>query len=136
MNIGEVADRTGLPPKTIRYYESIGLIPPAVRTESGYRSYGKTDIDILRFVQRARSLGFSVKQVGKLLDLWGDQDRASADVKALALTHISEIDQKIAELQGMRSLLTDLTERCHGDDRPDCPILNEFSGQTKGSPTN
>lgn len=128
MNIGMAAKRSGVPAKTIRYYESIGLIPPAQRTESGYRDYGRNEIDTLRFVQRARSLGFSVKDVGRLLDLWRDRSRASGDVKALATEHIEEIDRKITELRSMRDTLQHLSEQCHGDERPDCPILEGLAG--------
>lgn len=128
MNIGEAAGTSGVPAKTIRYYESIGLVPPAHRTESGYRTYDATDIERLRFIQRARSLGFSVRDVGRLLDLWRDRSRASAEVKALATSHVEAIDRKIAELQSMRDTLRDLSERCHGDDRPDCPILDRLAG--------
>lgn len=127
MNIGAASQESGVPRKTIRYYESIGLIPEASRTQSGYRTYGQTDIDTLRFVQRARGLGFSVRHVGALLGLWNDNERASADVKKLALEHIQEIDHKITELQDIRNTLIHLTERCHGDDRPDCPILEQFA---------
>ncbi len=128
MHIGTVADRTGVSAKTIRYYESIGLIEPAHRTDSGYRTYDETDVATLRFIQRARSLGFSVKDVRRLLDLWADKDRASSDVKALALEHIAAIDRKLAELRSIRDTLVDLTERCHGDDRPACPILDDLAG--------
>jgi MerR family copper efflux transcriptional regulator len=128
MNIGEAARSSGVPAKTIRYYESIGLIPAASRSESGYRSFGRIDIDTLRFVQRARSLGFSVKDVARLLDLWRDRSRASSDVKALATEHVGEIDRKIAELRSMRDTLQNLAERCHGDHRPDCPILDGIAG--------
>jgi len=128
MNIGEVAVKSGVPAKTIRYYEDVGLIPPARRTESGYRNYDDRDLETLRFVQRARSLGFSVKDVGALLALWHDSARASAEVKALAADHVSEIDRKLAELKSMRRTLVDLMDRCHGDDRPDCPILDDLAG--------
>ncbi len=128
MNIGEAARSSGVPAKTIRYYESIGLIPAASRSESGYRSFGRIDIDTLRFVQRARSLGFSVKDVARLLDLWRDRSRASSDVKALATEHVGEIDRKIAELRSMRDTLQHLAEQCHGDHRPDCPILDGIAG--------
>jgi MerR family transcriptional regulator, copper efflux regulator len=127
MNIGEVAVKSGVPAKTIRYYEDVGLIPPARRTESGYRDYDDRDLATLRFVQRSRSLGFSVKDVGALLALWHDNARASAEVKALAADHVSEIDRKLVELKSMRRTLVDLMERCHGDDRPDCPILDDLA---------
>jgi len=128
MNIGEVADKSGVPAKTIRYYEEVGLIPPARRGATGYRSYDARDLATLRFVQRARSLGFAVKDVGALLALWHDSERASAEVKSLAGHHVDEIDRKLAELRSMRRTLVDLMERCHGDDRPDCPILDDLAG--------
>lgn len=128
MNIGMVSQRSGVPAKTIRYYESIGLIRPAERRGNNYRDYSDADVQTLRFISRARSLGFSVKEVGALLTLWHDKRRASHDVKALALRHVEEIDRKIAELQGMRRTLVGLAERCHGDDRPDCPILEDLAG--------
>ena len=127
MNIGEAASESGVPAKTIRYYESIGLIPPAVRAENGYRNYSPFDIETLKFIQHARRLGFSVKDVGGLLELWRDKSRTSADVKALALKHISDVEKRIAELQSIRNTLIDLTDRCHGDDRPDCPILEDLA---------
>ena len=127
MQIGNAAQMSGIPAKTIRYYEEVGLIQPAHRTESGYRTYDESDVATLRFIQRARGLGFSVKEVRLLLGLWADRARSSADVKGMALDHIGEIDRKIAELQSMRDTLIDLTERCHGDDRPDCPILDDLA---------
>ncbi len=130
MNIGVAARRSGVSAKTIRYYESIGLIPEAGRTDGGYRTYSAQDVENLRFIQHARGLGFSIRDVGRLLDLWRDKDRASADVKALALAHVGEIDRKMQELRRMRDTLIDLTNRCHGDDRPDCPILDELAGAT------
>lgn len=129
MNIGQAARHSGVSAKTIRYYESIGLIPEARRTESGYRRYSEKDVETLRFIHHSRSLGFSVKEVSMLLDLWRDQNRLSADVKALALTHIENVDRKIAELQKIRDTLVDLTRRCHGDERPDCPILEGLAGE-------
>ena len=132
MNIGEAASESGVPAKTIRYYESIGLIPPAVRAENGYRNYSPFDIETLKFIQRARRLGFSVKDVGGLLELWRDKSRTSADVKALALKHISDVEKRIAELQSIRNTLIDLTDRCHGDDRPDCPILEDLAAGPDG----
>ena len=128
MNIGSVARETGVPAKTIRYYESIGLIPQARRADNGYRHYGDTDVEVLRFIQRARRLGFSVSDVGDLLALWHDKERVSADVKALALRHVEEMERRIAELDALRRTLVDLAERCHGDDRPDCPILDDLAG--------
>ena len=127
MNIGAAAARSGVPPKTIRYYESIGLIPSAARRDNNYRDYSDQDVAALCFIARARKLGFSVKDVGALLALWRDTSRASHDVKAVALHHIAEIDQRIAELEGMRRTLVDLTRRCHGDQRPDCPILDDLA---------
>jgi MerR family copper efflux transcriptional regulator len=129
MNIGEAAKRSGVPAKTIRYYESVGLIAPARRSEAGYRIYDARDVQTLRFVQRARNLGFSVKQVGELLQLWRDRARSSADVKAVARSHLTEIDRRMAELQSMRDTLEHLIERCHGDARPDCPILADLAGE-------
>ena len=129
MQIGTVSERSGVPAKTIRYYESIGLIAQAPRTGGGYRDYDERDVATLRFIQRARSLGFSVSEVGDLLALWRDQGRASAQVKRLAERHVEDIDRKVAELRGMRATLVDLIERCHGDERPDCPILDDLAGR-------
>lgn len=123
MNIGTVAKVSGVPAKTIRYYEEIGLISEAIRGDNGYRQYRQDDVEILRFIQRARKLGFSVKDVSDLLALWRDNGRASADVKAVALRHITDVEERIRELESIRATLLDLTQRCHGDDRPDCPIL-------------
>jgi MerR family copper efflux transcriptional regulator len=128
MNIGEAARSSGVSAKTIRYYESIGLIPPADRTGAGYRCFDGNAIETLRFIQRSRSLGFPVRDVGRLLDLWRDRGRSSAEVKAMAVAHMASIDQKIAELRSMRDSLRDLSERCHGDDRPECPILDGLAG--------
>jgi len=127
MNIGAAARRSSVPAKTIRYYEEIGLIPKASRTESGYRDYDEQDVQILRFVHRARDLGFPVKDVAALLELWRDRSRSSAQVKSLAASHIAAIDQKIEELKSIRRTLSDLVSRCHGDDRPDCPILDDLA---------
>lgn len=129
MNIGTIAKRSGLPAKTIRYYESIRLIPPAMRSNGNYRTYSEQDLQTLRFVQRARGLGFSVKDVGKLLTLWQDRRRASAEVRRLALDHVAEIDRKLEELNGMQRTLVHLIERCHGNDRPDCPILDDLASR-------
>ncbi len=130
MNIGTVADASGVPAKTIRYYESVGLIPAARRAQNGYRRYSDTDVQTLMFVQRARSLGFSVEDVASLLGLWRDKRRASAEVKELAARHVVRIEEKVRELESIRDVIQDLMERCHGDDRPQCPILDELGGAT------
>ena len=130
MNIGEAAAQSGVAAKTIRYYESIGLIAPAERTEAGYRVYSTNDIQTLRFIARARGLGFSVADCASLLALWRDRSRASADVKALARHQVEAIEAKIAELETMRATLEHLMRRCHGDDRPDCPILSDLAGSS------
>jgi Cu(I)-responsive transcriptional regulator len=127
MNIGEAAKRSGVAAKTIRYYESVGLIPAAGRTEAGYRAYTAKDVERLKFIQHSRSLGFSVKDVGELLQLWHDGSRASADVKRIAAGHVAAVERKIEELQAIRQTLMSLMNRCHGDDRPDCPILEELA---------
>ncbi len=127
MNIGTTAKLSGVSAKTIRYYEDVGLLRPASRTPSGYRQYADADVQILRFVDRARSLGFSVEDVGKLLGLWADKRRKSAQVKSLANRHIEDIERKIRELDTMRTALLDLARRCHGDERPECPILDELA---------
>lgn len=129
MNIGEAAERSGVPAKTIRYYESIGLIGPASRSENHYRSYSDADVATLRLVGRARRLGFSIEDLKNLVALYRDRHRASADVKALAQLHIARLDRKLAELQTVRAALADLVERCHGDERPECPILEELGAQ-------
>ena len=126
MNIGTAAERSGVPPKSIRYYESIGLIRPAQRRANGYRSYSPDDMRALAFIRRARSLGFSVEEVRDLLDLWRDRNRKSAAVNAIAAQHIETLDRKIEELQSMRKALAELVKRCRGDSRPDCPILDDL----------
>jgi Cu(I)-responsive transcriptional regulator len=127
MNISEAAHLSGLPPKTIRYYEDIALVAPA-RQGNGYRVYSENDIHKLRFLQRSRSLGFSVEDCRSLIALYQDKSRASADVKRIALARIEDIDRKIDELNAMRATLNDLAEHCHGDARPDCPILDDLAG--------
>lgn len=129
MNIGNAAEITGVPAKTIRYYESIKLIPPADRLENGYRDYSEHDIQTLQFIHRARKLGFTIKDVGNLLALWQDKKRASAEVKSLALTHIDQLNERINELEVIRGTLIHLTEKCHGDDRPECPILETLGAE-------
>ena len=127
MNIGQAAARSGLSAKMIRYYESIGLLQAARRGDSGYRHYEQTDLNRLVFIKRARDLGFSLEEVGQLLALWQDRQRASADVKALARAHVDDLNRRIAELVGLRDSLQQLVEHCHGDDRPDCPILQDLA---------
>lgn len=127
MNIGEAARRSGLPVKTIRYYEEIGLVVPSARRGNGYRDYSRRDVQLLQFVARARSLGFTVENCRDLLGLYRDRQRASADVRMLAQARIAEIRTKIRELQAMRETLEDLVARCNGDARPDCPILDDLS---------
>lgn len=126
MNIGEASEASGLPVKTIRYYEEIGLISPK-RTGNGYRVFAETDAHKLVFLARARSLGFTIDDCRALLDLYDDTGRASADVKRVAQQHLSEIERKAAELETMRATLAHLIEHCHGDDRPDCPILADLA---------
>ena len=124
MNIGQAADASGVSTKMIRYYESISLIPKTVRTEAGYRIYSEKDVHTLGFVRRARDLGFSVEQIAELVTLWRDRGRASADVKRIALAHVAILERKAQELQEMASTLKHLAQNCHGDKRPDCPIID------------
>ncbi|BDU16388.1 Cu(I)-responsive transcriptional regulator [Lysobacter auxotrophicus] len=126
-NIGEAARQSGVSAKMIRHYESIGLIPPPNRTFAGYRLYNDADLHRLGFIRRARGLGFSIRQIEALLGLWDDRSRASAEVKRLAQSHVDELAEKIAEMQAMQRTLQDLARRCHGDDRPDCPILEDLA---------
>jgi Cu(I)-responsive transcriptional regulator len=129
MNIGEASDRSGLPAKTIRYYEDIGLIHPD-RANNGYRDYGSDDVHKLRFLHRSRGLGFSVEECRQLLALYEDKSRASADVREIASFKLTEIDRKIRELTELRRTLEHLVHACHGNDRPDCPILEELAEAT------
>lgn len=126
MNIGQAAEVSGINAKLIRHYESIGIIPKAARSESGYRVYSEADIHILTFVKRARGLGFSMKEIKKLLGLWRNK-RPSAEVKGLALAHIKGLEQKISELEAMAKTLRQLAKCCHGDNKPECPILDELA---------
>lgn len=126
-NISDAAEATGISAKMIRYYESIGLIPPATRTFANYRVYGQEDLHRLRFIRRARDLGFSIEQIKTLLSLW-QHKRPSAEVKRVALEHIAELEQKIHALESMRKTLVHLVEHCHGDARPRCPIIEELAG--------
>lgn len=127
MNIGEVAERSGIPPKTIRYYEDIGLVRPQ-RSGNGYRAFRETDLHKLAFLGRARALGFSIEDCRNLLGLYEDKSRESANVKVIAEEHLAAVDEKIVQLQAMRHTLSHLIEACHGDHRPDCPILSDLSG--------
>jgi MerR family copper efflux transcriptional regulator len=128
MNISQAAERAGMPPKTIRYYEEVGLIRPASRRRNNYRDYSEADVELLRFLGRARGLGFPIETCRELLELYQDRNRASADVKTIALDRVREIDVKLAELESMRATLIHLAERCQGDDRPSCPILDDLAG--------
>jgi len=123
VNIGEAARHSGVSAKMIRHYEGIGLISKAARTYSGYRTYAASDVHTLRFIRQARNLGFSIKQIEQLLGLWRNQRRPSSKVKALAQEHMAELDARIAELQAMKRTLQELAAHCHGDERPECPIL-------------
>ena len=127
MNIGEAARASGVTAKMIRYYESVGLLNRVGRTSSGYRVYGEHEVHALRFVRQARRLGFLVDDIRKLLALWQDRSRASAEVKSIALEHVAELDRRIAELTDMRDTLAHLANHCHGDERPDCPILDKLA---------
>jgi Cu(I)-responsive transcriptional regulator len=129
MNIGDAAQASGVSVKMIRHYEETGLIPKASRSDGGYRTYTERDIHLLRFIRQGRLLGFSMKQIAELIGLWLDQSRPSSKVKQLALTHITELDDKIKELQAMKATLEQLACHCHGDDRPDCPILEGLARQ-------
>lgn len=134
MNIGEAARESGVSAKMIRYYEETGLIPAAGRTGSGYRTYGPKEVQILRFVRRARDLGFPMEKVADLLALWRDRDRASADVKRLAEDQIGALDARIREMEAMKATLTHLVHACAGDRRPDCPILEDLGGKAEAAP--
>ena len=133
MTIGDVADLSGLPAKTIRYYEDIGLVEP-LRSANGYRSFRQSDVHKLAFLGRARALGFTIDDCRSLLKLYADTDRASAEVKQIAEQHLDRIDRKIAELTEMRATLSHLVEACAGDDRPDCPILADLAMEEGASP--
>jgi Cu(I)-responsive transcriptional regulator len=127
MNIGEAAQRSGVSAKMVRHYESLGLLPPVVRTDAGYRQYGDNEVHTLRFIRRARDLGFGMAEIGELLKLWQNRRRASGDVKRIALAHMADLDRRIAEMEAMKRTLSRLASCCHGDQRPDCPILDELA---------
>lgn len=127
-SIGEAARASGVSAKMIRYYETIGMVRPVARSAANYRSYDAVAIQILRFIGRARALGFSMDMIGRLLALWQDKERSSADVKALALQHMADLNERIAALQAMKAAIEHVAQQCHGDHRPDCPILDELTG--------
>ena len=128
MNIGEAARASGVTAKMIRYYESVDLIPPAGRSEAGYRTYSARDVDTLRFIRRARDFGVPMDRVKLLVGLWQDKDRPSREVKAIALRQVADLEAKIAELTAMKDALAELANTCRGDSRPDCPILRDLAG--------
>jgi MerR family transcriptional regulator, copper efflux regulator len=128
MTIGQAAKSSAVSAKMIRHYESIGLLPKAQRTEAGYRLYDETDVHTLRFIQRARSLGFPLATIRTLLALWRNRRRSSAQVKELSLRHVEDLERKITEMQAMARTLKHLAHNCHGDERPDCPILDDLAG--------
>jgi len=132
LNIGEAAKASGVSAKMIRHYEAIGLLPKVKRTEANYRLYDEVQVHALRFIHRARSLGFPLETIRQLLALWRDRKRSSASVKELALSHVAELETKIAEMQGMAKTLKHLAHNCHGDARPDCPILEDLAGEPVG----
>jgi Cu(I)-responsive transcriptional regulator len=133
MNIGQAAQATGVTPKMIRHYESLGLLPAVARSDAGYRRYDERTLHTLRFIRRARDLGFSLEEISQLLGLWADPQRASAEVRALAQRHVADLDERIARMQAMRRSLQQLVQCCHGDDRPDCPILDDLAGEAARS---
>jgi Cu(I)-responsive transcriptional regulator len=127
-NIGEAATRSGVSAKMVRHYESLGLLPKVARTEANYRRYGEREVHVLRFIRRARDLGFSMAEIAELLKLWQNRRRASGDVKRIALAHVADLQRRMDELAQMKRTLEHLAHCCHGDERPDCPILDELSG--------
>jgi Cu(I)-responsive transcriptional regulator len=129
MNIGEAAARSGVSAKMVRHYESLGLLPKVARTESGYRQYGDAEVHTLRFIRRARDLGFSMAEIGELLKLWSNRRRASGDVRRIAERHVQDLQRRIDEMSAMKRTLEHLVHCCHGDERPDCPILDELANE-------
>jgi len=127
MNIGEAAQRSGVSAKMVRHYESLGLLPRVARTDAGYRQYSDKEVHTLRFIRRARDLGFSIAEIGELLKLWQNQRRSSANVKRIASAHLAALDAKMAEMAAMQKTLRHLVHCCNGDERPDCPILDELA---------
>ncbi|TPG47300.1 Cu(I)-responsive transcriptional regulator [Roseomonas nepalensis] len=133
MRIGEAARASGVSAKMIRHYEAVGLLPAASRRESGYRDYGEAEVHALRFIRRARDLGFSLAEIAGLLALWADRGRASAEVKRLALRHVADLERKARDLSAMADTLRRLAASYHGDARPDCPILEDLAGHAPGA---
>lgn len=129
LNIGEAARRSGVSAKMVRHYESLGLLPSVHRTDAGYRQYGESEVHMLRFIRRARDLGFSMDEIAQLLKLWQNRRRSSAEVRRIASRHIDDLSRKLAEMEAMRRTLQHLVHCCHGDDRPDCPILDELAAR-------
>lgn len=134
-NIGTVAGMTGVSAKMVRHYESLGLLPPITRTDSGYRQYSEADVHTLRFIKRARDLGFSMAEIAELVALWQNRRRASASVKRIAQQHVDELGQRIEALRAMQRSLRQLLHHCHGDERPECPILDDLANQRHGRPS-
>lgn len=128
-NIGEAARRSGVSAKMVRHYESLGLLPAVQRTDAGYRQYGEAEVHTLRFIRRARDLGFSMDEIAQLLKLWQNRRRSSAEVRRIASRHIDDLSRKLAEMEAMRRTLQHLVHCCHGDERPECPILDELSAR-------
>ena len=133
MNIGAAAAASGVTAKMIRHYEAIGLLPPAQRRANDYRDYGEHEVHELKFIRRARRLGFSMEEIGALLALWRDRGRPSREVRRLAEAHVRDLEARIAEMQAMAKTLRDLVRKCHGDDRPDCPILDDLAQGAEGA---
>lgn len=134
VSIGVAAQRAGVSARMVRHYETLGLLPPVARTDSGYRQYTEADVHALRFIRRARDLGFSIAEIATLLGLWQDKARASSQVKSIAQAHIDDLNQRIADMQAMQRTLQSLVQCCHGDDRPDCPILEDLAANDNNAP--
>ena len=135
VSIGEAARRSGVSARMVRHYEALNLLPPVARTDSGYRQYGEADVHSLRFIKRSRDLGFSMPEIAELMSLWHDRKRTSAKVKRIADKHLAELDQRIAAMQALRATLAHLVHCCHGDARPDCPILDDLAGEPAAQST-
>lgn len=134
VNIGAAAALSGISAKMVRHYESLGLLPRVARTDSGYRQYSEADVHTLRFIKRARDLGFSMAEIAELVALWRNRRRASASVKRIAQKHVEELAARIEAMQAMQRTLRELLQHCHGDERPDCPILDDLASQAGGPP--